>query len=269
VSILLSAYYPEGIVFVADKNATIIYSTPEGKKKVVEPTLTKVLTWPRKRAIVGFVGLAELAGYPMDEWLRVFIAGSREFTDIDTLAQELHLRIQEDFDKGFPDNCDVSHNQLIIHLGGFAARDDIPTPVMYHIWNHGPLSDKGEYPPGERCFRLSEDIQRDFRTWPNPEDYPGRVRHRLQNMIDERRYLWYSNGANLGAFLVFRDFTWHALHTIQESGFAPEFTGLGSRIAFCKMAVELFGSYFTHHYFPEDRVVGGGADAASIPWPDQ
>lgn len=268
MSILLSAYYPEGIVFVADKNATITVKTPVGDRKFVEPTLTKVLAWPRQRAVVGFVGLASLAGYRMDEWLRVFIAGSRDFTDIDELAHTLRDRVQTDFQVDFPAGVDVSDKQLVFQLGGFKRVDNAPVPAMYHIWNHESISAKGEYPPGQRGFQISEDIQRDFKGWPKPEDYPTRVRARLQNMVNERRYLWYSNGANLGAFLVFRDFVWHALHTIQDNGFAPQFTGLGARIAFCKMAVELFGSYFTHHYFPEDRVVGGGADVAAISWPE-
>jgi hypothetical protein len=30
VSILLSAYFPEGIVFAADKNVTMLYEAPDG-----------------------------------------------------------------------------------------------------------------------------------------------------------------------------------------------------------------------------------------------
>jgi hypothetical protein len=268
VSILLSAYYPEGIVFVADKNATITVSTSAGDKRFVEPTLTKVLEWPRNRAVVGFVGLASLGGYRMDEWLRVFIAGSRDFTNIDDLAHSLRDQIQSDFQKDFPPGTDVSKKQLVLHLGGYTPIDNVSVPVMYHIWNHESISSKGDYSPGQRDFRITEDVQRNFKDWPQPEDYPMNVRARLQNMVNERRYLWYNNGANLGAFIVFRDFVWQALHTIQDHGFAPQFTGLGARVAFCKMAVELFGSYFTHHFFPEDRVVGGGADVVAMPWPE-
>jgi hypothetical protein len=271
MSILLSAYYPEGIVFVADKNATITYRTPAGERKYVEPTATKVLSWPWRRAIAGFVGLGHLAGHTMDEWMRVFIAGSHEFDDICTLAAGLKARIQDDFRKDFSPNADLSNAQLVIHLGGFTVKEETAVPVMYHIWNHGSVDPKtGEYPPGERTFQISEDIERDFTTkgWPSPEDYPTRIRHRLQNMINERRYLWYNNGANIGAFQIFRDHIWHALYAVQDRGFGPPASGLGARVAFCKMAVEAFGSYFTHNYYPEDRVVGGGVDAAHIPWPE-
>jgi hypothetical protein len=54
---------------------------------------------------------------------------------------------------------------------------------------------------------------------------------------------------------------------IKEAGFAANTIGIDARIAFCRMSVELFGLYFTHNYFPEDRAVGGGSDVAYIPWP--
>jgi hypothetical protein len=85
MSILLSAYYPEGIVFVADKNATIRHRSSSGERRFVESTATKVLSWPRRRAIVGFVGLGTLASLPMDEWMRVFIGGTYDFNDIDPI----------------------------------------------------------------------------------------------------------------------------------------------------------------------------------------
>jgi hypothetical protein len=93
MSILLSAYYPEGIVYVADKNMTILHNSQSGVRKYVEPG-TKVLSWPHKRAIVGYVGLGQLAGYSLDEWLRIFIAETRDFSDIRRLAQKLRNKIQ-------------------------------------------------------------------------------------------------------------------------------------------------------------------------------
>ena len=116
MSILLSAYYPEGMVFVADKNATITY---EGLgRKHVEPTATKALAWPFQKAIVGFVGLGRLAGgLTMDEWMRVFIAETREFDDIDKAANKLRDRIQEDFDEYWTPSAPVErHQPRVPHL---------------------------------------------------------------------------------------------------------------------------------------------------------
>lgn len=223
MSILLSAYYPEGIVFVADKNATIHYKTPAGERKFVEPTATKVLSWPYRKAIVGFVGPGKLADLTLDEWMRIFIAGTRDFDDIGQLARGMRDQIQRDFDSDFQPSVDVSNAHLVIHLGGFTVKEDVPVPVMYHIWNHGDTDPKtGQYPPAERTFYISEDIERDFtkRGWPNPSDYPTRIRDRLQNMINERPFLWYNNGANLGAFNTFKAFLWHALLTVKDRGFS-------------------------------------------------
>jgi hypothetical protein len=268
MSILLSAYYPEGIVYVADKNMTILHNSQSGVRKYVEPG-TKVLSWPHKRAIVGYVGLGQLAGYSLDEWLRIFIAETRDFSDIRRLAQKLRNKIQYDFSEDFQGK-EVSDKNLIIHLGGFTKKQGIFVPVLYHIWNHTGIVDPktGEYPPGERVFKINEDIESNFMKWPRPEDYPIKVRVRLRNMIEEERYLWFNNGYNIGAFNVFKDVVWEALNIIKDHGFAPNTSGLLARVAFCRMAVELFGSYFTYHNFPEDRAVGGGSDAVWIPWPE-
>lgn len=271
MSILLSAYYPEGIVFAADKNATIHYETPAGERQLVEPTATKVLSWPYRKAIVGFVGLGMIARLTLDEWMRIFIAGTRDFDDIGEVARTLRDQIQRDFDEDFRSSADISNAHLIVHLGGFTVKKNVPVPVMYHIWNHGAMDlETGEYPPAQPTFHISEDIERDFtkRGWPNPSDYPTRIRNRLQRMVNDRRFLWYNNGANLGAFNTFKAFLWHALLTVRDRGFAPDYPGLGQRIAFCKMAVEVFGSFFQEYYLPEERSVGGGVDVAYVPWPE-
>lgn len=267
MSILLSAYYPEGIVFAADKNATIT-NVALGRKHV-EPTATKVLAWPFQKAIVGYVGLGRLAGkLALDEWMRIFIAETRDFEDIDEVAHKLLERIQRDFDKDYPASTDVRKKHLIIHFGGFATRNGIQTPVMYHIWNHGDIDPQTGYPHAERIFQISEDIERDFKAQPQPSNYPAGVRSWLQDKIDKGgEYHWYNNGANLAAFNTFKSVIWRSLRALQQAGFAPNSSGFDQRIAFCKMAVEVFGSFFTHYYPPEERIVGGGIDAVHIPWP--
>jgi len=84
MSILLSGYYPEGIVFAADKNATITYVRSSGQKRHVEPTATKVLSWPYRKAVVGFVGLGTLVGLELDpkqaSSLRLPRSGADDFT---------------------------------------------------------------------------------------------------------------------------------------------------------------------------------------------
>ncbi len=266
MSILLSSYYPEGIVFVADKNATIT-QIPSGKKHV-EPTATKVIAWPFQKAVVGFVGLGRLAGrLPMDEWMRIFIAETRVFDDIGRIAHKLRDRIQEDFDKDYPMATDIRKNHLVIHLGGFTTKNGTQTPVMYHIWNHGDIDPNTGYPVAERNFKISEDIEENFRSQTKSNNYPVGVRDWLQSKVNDEGYQWYNNGANLAAFNTFKHVIWHSLRALQVEGFAPNSSGLNQRIAFCKMAVEVFSSFFTHYYPPEERAVGGGVDTVYIPWP--
>ncbi len=268
MSILLSGYFPEGIVFVADKNATIISSTASGSKQYVEPTFTKVLSWPRSNALIGFVGLGELAGLPLDEWLRVFIAGTRDFTCIDTLALQLHEQIQNDFNKDYPSNIDCKEQILIIHLGGFAVRNDISVPVMYHIWNHKGLDEEsGSYKEASRVFDISEDFEKYFHQWWSPAGYPNDVRARIIDLSNRNKFIWYNNGAYIGAFNVFKAFIWQSLEEIRRAGFLTHESGIFERIAFCKMAVEVFSAYFIHHHIPEDRIVGGGIDCVYSAWP--
>lgn len=269
MSILLSAYFPEGIVFVADKNATITLQEGTRSHRWVEPTLTKVLCWPNLRAAVGFVGIARLAGLQMDEWLRVFIAGTRDFQNLDQLATELRDRVQDDFRSDHGPDADFGSLQLVLHLGGFADRSGVAVPAMYHIWNHGPLDPRtGDYPMATRDFELSEDFERDFRHfWPG-DCYPAQARARLAELLSRQQFLWYNNGLKIGAFNVFKEFLWQSLNKIRSAGFADQATGLEARAAYCKMAVEVFSSYYTHHYLPADRGVGGGVDVVQLAWPE-
>lgn len=271
MSILLSAYYPEGIVYVSDKNITLEMEATNGKKRYVEPTGTKVLSWPNNKAIIGYVGLASLASLTLEEYLRIFIAGTRDFSDIEQLANQLREQIQIDFSNDFATN-EVDDKQLIIHLGGFTKKENVYVPVLYHIWNYTGIIDPqtGQYPPGERVFKVGEDVEATFRGRPNPEDYPLKVRERLQNLVDNGNYLWFNNGYKLGAFNLFKDVLWQTLRILQNTPFAIDTSvpTINARVAFCRMAVELFGSYFTYHKYPEDRAVGGGSDAVYIPWPD-
>jgi hypothetical protein len=267
MSILLSGYFPEGIVFAADKNATITAITNLGQKRFVEPTATKVLSWPNSKANVGFVGLGQLTGLPMDEWMRIFIAGTRNFNNIDELAIKLHNDIQSDFDKEYSNQSNYNDLHLIIHLGGFGERKGIKVPVMYHIYNHEGLERKsGLYKSATSKFKLSEEFEKNFKEWWKNSNYPEQAQERLSSLVSRKKYMWFNNGANIGAFNVFKGVIWQSLNAIEEAGFAKHFSGIDARIAFCKMAVEVFGIYFTHHYFPDERYVGGGVDVVFIEW---
>ena len=99
MSILVSIYFPEGIVFAADKNITFPYDTPYGTDQDVEVgAATKAIPWAYHRAVVGYCGLGQLAGLGIEEWMRQFVAQTRDFGDLASVASQMRDLIQHDFD---------------------------------------------------------------------------------------------------------------------------------------------------------------------------
>jgi hypothetical protein len=269
MSILLSAYFPEGIVFTADKNATMLYEAPDGspRQDVEVGIATKVIPWARRRAVVGYCGLGQLAGLPLSEWMRQFAAQTRDFDDLTTLAAQMKEAIQRDFDRDYPDNTNVDQAGLIVHLGGFRYEDSIAIPSMYYISNVRSSDKCGRYGQAVRRFNEPSDELRtrvinigaaEFRQW-------------LQRFYREGNLVWFNNGLYFPAFNVFKEALWQALTALRDArcDFLPETSTLADRVAYCKMAVELFGSFFQHHFLPSYRSVGGGVDAEWVAWPEQ
>jgi len=268
MSILLSAYFKEGIVFAADKNATLYFGEEKIRQDVEVGQLTKVFTWPFEKAVVGFVGLGVLAGLEMDEWMRLFISKTRDFDDLDELARELRNEIQRDFDKEYSGPSDVSKEGLIIHLGGFVHQSHIKIPAMYLISNVSGLDKTvsgGGYKKAVRKFSVSDQMKKLFKNL--KEKYPERVRPRIIEMEQERElYTWFNNGAWYGVFNIFKQKLWESLQMLRGMEILPENPDLMDRVAYCRMAVRMFGGFFEHFYLPHERVVGGGVDSGSIPW---
>ena len=173
MSILLSAYFPEGIVFAADKNTTLFYETSLGTYQDTEVgAATKVITWPDRKAVVGYCGLGELRGLRMEEWFRQFVAHTRDFDDLGSVALQMRQMIQQDFDQDYPPNAPVEDARLIIHIGGFSVENGIHVPVMYYMSNVPGMDRHAKYAKAIREFsEPSDHLRRDatkliFRTLP-------------------------------------------------------------------------------------------------------
>lgn len=264
MSILLSAYFAEGIVFSADRNATVI----AGSVVDVEPgSLTKVVAWPQERAVVGFCGLACLENLSMVEWLRIFIAAHRDFRSLDDLAGGLRKSVEDAFGHDYPPGVPVTLSQsLVIHLGGFKVVGGYWVPSMYHIHNYYQRFTPAAY--ADRHFECSEDVEREFRSW-GSADYPGRTRDRLREMmVDRDHFLWFNNGYDLRIFNGIKAHMWHLLQGLRRDGVLPATPTLENWEAYCRMAVEMYGVFFREHYLPQARYVGGGVDSVTIPWPE-
>jgi hypothetical protein len=259
MSILLSLYVKDGIVFAADKNVTLS-DAKSGQQTVLEGDLTKVLLWPNRKAVIGFVGLAELEDLSMDDWLRLFISETRDFQHLKDVADLLCERLQAKVPKSKP--------HLLMHLGGFELIAGIHTPMLYLITNVIGLAPKGDYQETSPIFNVTEDLKSRFEGYKNPSKYPDEVRKRFAEMEERDHFQWFNNGTRYDAFNTFKGALFAALRAIREIDDPKTPYTLSDWIIYAKMAVELHGSYFRNAYVPDKRVVGGGADVCYIPWPE-
>jgi hypothetical protein len=266
VSILLSTYWEEGIVFSADRNATIVYQS--GAQDVEVDVATKVFAWPRRKALVGVIGLGQLAGLHTDEWMRQFVAKTRDFDDIDELAQDLLGMLQSDFQFDYASAEDVSRKGMIVHLGGFADREGVPVPVMYLITNIPRMLTAFKpypYPDAEREFVCSDLMNEYMSEW--GADYPQGVRSKIGQIVSRGDFLWFNNGLEYPTFNQFKSALWQVLSALRESRVLPTTPSLRDRASFSVMAVRTFGLFYEHHFPLHQRGVGVGADTVSMPWP--
>jgi hypothetical protein len=272
MSILLSSYWRDGIVFSADRNATIIYNTGSVVGQYVEVgAITKVLSWPHRTALVGFIGLGQLAGLRIDEWMRRFVSVNRDFESIDDVAQDLRGLLQADFDKDYPPGADVRRTGAIVHLGGYRSDGGIIVPVAYLITNipgllPGPLA-QGLYPDATRRFTISDQLPAVMVKW--GAAYPSGVREKIGAIEDRGDFLWWNNGYMYPAFNVFKGSLWDALSVLRREAMLPAGATMKDHVAFSEMAVRVFGLFFEQYVLPEERAVGGGADTEWIPWPER
>jgi hypothetical protein len=150
MSILLVELVPQGIIFGADRNIT---SEERGTPEFIDETdgksyyeilhrhysqspRPKVLRWPQRKALIGYVGEAQINGVPTDEWLYDFIGNHLKFDSFATLAESLRQSIehQRRIDEG-----NDAASPLIIHLAGFEEREGIQVPAVWVIRNeHDP-----------------------------------------------------------------------------------------------------------------------------------
>jgi hypothetical protein len=105
MSILLVEIVPQGIVFGADRNVThsrvMQKRFEQDGKSVIEireeifgqSQRPKVLRWPQRKAVIRYVGAAEISGMPTDEWLYDFIGNNLSFSSFENLSETLRLAL--------------------------------------------------------------------------------------------------------------------------------------------------------------------------------
>jgi len=220
----------------------------------------KVLRWPNRKALVGYVGAATVGGLPTDEWLYDFIGDHLDFASFETLAHDLKAAIQEQraFDEGPRDP-----ETLVLHLAGFEELDSHQVPVVWYIRNPHGMQD-GYYTDIRKEFLCTEEFWRYF-----PSVSPGQIRDCLAQRALDNQPFWFHQGLDLGTFNTLEAFLREAFALLCRVHPAHSFPQtLGEWEQHLRMAILTYGAYYQAFRGPGEQYVGGGADTVSLYWPE-
>ncbi|HZO97084.1 MAG TPA: hypothetical protein VFB42_06905 [Gaiellaceae bacterium] len=260
MSILVVHLVPEGILFGADRNITVTRSGG-GVALRGQTQRPKVLRWPNRQVIVGYVGDAEIDGRATDEWLYDFIGRHIDPTeDLATLAAALQSDLNAALQAGnLTDIC-------ILHLAGFEMDSGEWTPRIWFIRNSTAITPQGAYVQGA-AFDASEEVAQ-------PVYFGGMTGNQIQADLVARGKQWspfsFRQGFDLGAFNVLDATLRAAMRAIVETHPLkkhPFPTDLDEWTKHVRFAVLAYGSYFAAFFAPFEQYVGGGVDVVSVPWP--
>jgi hypothetical protein len=258
MSIFVSEVLADGIVFAADKNVTLKTFDADGNvASEVQDISSKILRWPKRKALLGYVGCAAIGNQTMHEWLYDFVGEHMNFTEPADVASDLRDRLQAKIGgPGAPGS--------IVQFATFARRQGQVVPEFWHVTNiHG--MDATGYLPATETFTASERL---LGVHLNGQATPENVRAFLRGCADRFYPFWFHQGMNLAVFNTVSDAVKQAFAKLQEAGHLPVPRSLADWERHARMWVLIYGAYFEAFGAPGQRYVGGGADALSIPWPD-
>jgi hypothetical protein len=140
----------EGLLFGADRNVT---TTVQQGARIAsgQAQRPKVLKWPNRQIVVGYVGRAQIGEEHADEWLYDFIGRNLE-TDLAELAHELKSKLEFDL------RGEVDEEPMTLHLGGFAEADEQWKPQVWFIRNMRGMDELGRPINIADDFEVSEEI---------------------------------------------------------------------------------------------------------------
>ncbi len=258
MSLLYVQLVPEGILFGADRNITAQATLSDGTIEIHvsgQSQRSKVLKWPNHEVIVGYVGAAEIAGKPTDDWLYRFIGRNLEFESLEKLAGSLTDELNAHFAAG------ELEGPSIVHLAAFEKIDDQWTPRIYFIRNTGELYPNGAYEVVDK-FSCSEELGTAYFVGKNGDEIRDHVR---------QRFFSFRQGYDLGSFGAIDEALRAAMYAIvhtHPSKPHPAPTTLDEWSKHVAFAVNGYGAYFASFYAPFEQYVGGGADVVWAAWPE-
>jgi hypothetical protein len=255
VSILVVHLVPQGLIFGADRNVT---SQVGGDVIFVgQAQRPKVLKWPNRNAIIGYVGQAKIGERMTDEWLFDYIGRNLESSNFAELAGALADDLGAALETGDVDSA------LVIHLGGF-EQDEEGTwwPRVWYLHNTAGLTPEGAYNLGTEFVSREELGQPEY----FGEMRPDAIRERVAGTVFS-----YRQGFDLGAFNVIDEALREAMRVIVHTHPAqpvPVPKTLVDWTKHIRLSILGYGAYFGAFYEPFQQYVGGGADVVSAPWPE-
>lgn len=258
MSILIVHLVPEGILFAADRNITV---TKQSGGYVLrgQTQRPKVLKWPNREAIIGYVGEARVSGTPTNEWLYDFIGRNILFTDFDTLADALTVDLNAEMSAG------GIRGDLTLHLGGFELVNGEWTPRIWFIHNTAGLTAAG--PILAQAFVRSEEIAQ-------PVYFGAKTGNAIRSdvvaAVASGGLFSFRQGTDLAAFNAIDTGLRAAMQLIVQGhplNIHPVPSTLDEWSKHLRMAVLGYGAYFAAFYAPYEQYVGGGADVVVVPWP--
>lgn len=264
MSILVVQVLPQGLIFGADRNVTFRRPPLEANGRVEVTVIQgqgqrpKVLKWPNNRALIGYVGAAQIAGIPMDEWLYEFIGRHFDFTSFEDLAKILGGEVEQwrSIDEG-----NNPAEPLVVHLGGFEEQQGHQVPVVWHLRN---ASASSGYEDASKEFQLSEAFWEYF-----PDTPPAQIRLQLDELAKNYDPFWFHQGIDLWTFNDLERFLKGAVRLLCEThpDYKPPQT-LADWEKHLKMSILTYGAYFQAFNEPGEQFVGGGVDTVRLPWPE-
>ena len=248
----------DGFVFAADKNVTITKLDGHGNGvSTVQDLGSKILRWPRRKALVGYVGCAQVGGQTMYDWLYDFMGEHIAFTEPAAVANDMRDRLQREL--GGP-----GATRSIVEFATFARKEGHVVPEFWHITNvHGLLATG--YQPASDTFIAAEQLLGVHLK--NEQISPANIRDYLRSCASQFRPFWFHQGFGLPVFNTVSEAARQAFVLLQQSGQLSPPQTLDDWERHARMWVLNYGAYFEAFGAPGEKYVGGGADVLSIPWP--
>ncbi|NPV00980.1 MAG: hypothetical protein HPY53_06335 [Brevinematales bacterium] len=256
MSVLIIQVLSEGIIFGADRNFTA-YKNGQTDQEMKGP---KIFYWPDDKTIIGVVGNLQVDGLLFEKWLESKKEEFKGYNSLEELANKLSIEIEEQRIKDEGINPAV---EMIVHIAGFEKNNQgIIIPRIWYIRN----VDIGQfgYINAKKSFTCTEEFWRYF---PSIESFE--IRQVLKVRAKNFNPCWFHQSVDLITFNTLESAIrssfdllckLHPKHSIPNK--------LDEWTKHVRMQVLMYGAYYEAFYPEGKRMVGGGADVLSLPWPE-